>query len=147
MGYHLALSGSGKVGLPFMFNMHQTSARLVSNFILYWLTPFTLAAFTFKALPRPEARWLLLITVGAFSALLWLQIQRCPEDVRKRKNLTRWLALATMLVIGVFGFTNSELLYRQMDLFKAELKGQDLRGVNLTQLRYFMKRYPVKSVS
>ncbi len=69
---------------------------MVSGYLLYWLTPTVLAVFAWKALPRPEGPWL--VVVGSFvaAALAWLQIYR------QKIHRVRWLKRIWILVPVVF---------------------------------------------
>lgn len=107
-------------------NFSSWSARLTATSIFYWLVPFTLAAFAWKAWPRPDGPLLGALTVLVTSSLVFLQIRRCPSESRP------WavpLFLASLITFSAGCFVLIEK--RQLNLFKANLAEKDLRNTNL----------------
>ena len=115
--------------IPSIFNMGERIPRLLARFFFYWLVPAMLGVFTWKALPKPESRLLILTTCMVTGCLVWLRIRRCPEGSRHSWNPLRWAFLLLLLVVSslstVVGY---RLFSRQLYLFKAVLKDKDLRG-------------------
>ena len=122
---------------PFLFNLDNPIAKLLSGFLFYWLSPVVLMIFAWKALPRAEAPWLLCITAALTGSLVWLQIRRCPQSSRRARNPILWvlvvvLATAVTNTAWRMAVAKPPLLSRPLNLFKAQLHGQDLRAANLT---------------
>ncbi len=114
--------------VPFLFNLPHRSSRFLSALLCYWLTPLTLALFTWKSLPLPSFVWLAWTLALVTGWSLWLQIRRAPE-ANRRGNWIRWILLVALAV----GLANLPALrdLRPLALFKADLSGQDLRSRNL----------------
>jgi uncharacterized protein YjbI with pentapeptide repeats len=136
VGYWLTLSRkleSTHPGLPFLFNLRGRAARGFSNFLLYWLVPIILASFAWKALPFPEAPWLILFLGIATVALLFAQIRKRPDSPSRPAVL--WLSVLATVCITVFAavalLTGDGILSRSMNLRRADLSKQDLGGMNL----------------
>ncbi len=125
---------------PYIFNINRKLPKFISGFLIYWLVPFTLTAFTWKALPRPDPEPTIMITVTIVVTwcLVVLQIRRCPDAERKRilRNPPLWI----ILFLAVFGLEETvrlavsdepPLFIRQWNLVGAKLSDADLRGLNL----------------
>lgn len=112
---------------PMLPNFDSWSAKLAILLIFYWIVPITLAYFAWKASPIPNGKYLFYTVIGVGTALILLQIRRCPRDWRI------WglpLLVATYAIFNylVFSVTTS----RELDLFKADLSEQDLRFSDLS---------------
>lgn len=125
---------------PYIFNINRKIPNFISGFLIYWLVPFTLTAFTWKALPRPDPEPTILISVTIIVTwcLVVLQIRRCPGAKKERilRNLPLWLIMffaLTGLEETVRRAVSGEpqFFIRQWDLVGAKLSGADLRGLNL----------------
>ena len=81
VGLHEGLSRNDpfSTGLPFLFNINQPMPRMISRVLLYWLAPLTVTLFVFKALPRSEGPWLVILAAIFFAAMFWLLISRRPH--------------------------------------------------------------------
>jgi uncharacterized protein YjbI with pentapeptide repeats/FtsH-binding integral membrane protein len=142
--------------LPTLFSLDHPMPRLLTAFIFYWLVPLVLLVVTWKATARVE--WgvpLVLLTGLVTVALVFLQIRRCPTSQR-HWNRPLWGVM--VLILGgvaaiLFQFVGyrysegwrredfytamSELviipgwLPRPLNIFRADLKGKWLAGVNL----------------
>jgi uncharacterized protein YjbI with pentapeptide repeats len=137
VGYWLTLSRqleSTHPGLPFLFNLRGRVARGFSNFLFYWLVPAILASFAWKALPFPEAPWLILFLGIATVALLFAQIRKQPDSPSLAGPAVLWLGVFATACITVFAavalLTGDVIISRSMNLRRADLSKQDLRGVN-----------------
>ncbi len=127
---------SGRVPLPFVFNMPSLLTRLLSDGLLYWLVPVVLLVFTWKAAPRSEGIWLLFGTelIGTYIIILKIRLLACstpPTKIQQAQRGTLWLLL--VLLCGLISYTPKLPLYRPLSLFKADLTGLDLRGANLQE--------------
>jgi hypothetical protein len=136
LGYWLSLGKRGEVvGLPYIFNIDNSVANWLANFIFYWLPCFVLGFFVWKALPRHfEASLLYIQTVIFIFFIVVLKIRRLPEARRGFKFINLWfwglLIGASIFCISVF-FVPSPFLFRKMNLHKAKLEEQDLRLARL----------------
>ncbi len=137
VGYWLTLSrqlDSTHPGLPFVFNLRGRTATCFSNFLFYWLVPVILATFAWKALPRPEAPWQILLFGTSTLALLFVQIRRRPELRPRSGSTLLWLAVFATTCITVFAVVGLVLggapISRSLNLSKGDVSKQDLRGVN-----------------
>jgi uncharacterized protein YjbI with pentapeptide repeats len=137
VGYWLTLSRrleSTHPGLPFVFNLRGRVAGYFSNFLFYWLVPVILASFAWKALPRPEAPWPILFFGTSTVALLFAQIRRRLDPPPQAGSAALWLAVfatACITVLAAVGpLLGEALINRPLNLWKADLSKQDLRGVN-----------------
>ena len=85
---------------PFLFNLPYRLPKLLSGFLLYWLAPVVLAAFTAKALPTPQAPILLIVTALATAALAWAQVRRCGDDERRYRAPVLGALFFALVVLG-----------------------------------------------
>ena len=113
--------------LPMLPNFDSSAARFTVWLVYYWIVPATLVYFVWKAWPQPFEGWLLFdSSVVVVALLVALQIRRCSSEWRL------W-AIPMLIVsiiaypIGVYELTTT----RHINLFKADLHNQDLRGTNL----------------
>jgi pentapeptide repeat protein len=113
-----------------IFNMCSPVPRLLSWFLFYWMVPLVLAAFTWKAIPRPEGPMIATLSIAATTLLIWLQIRRCPQ-VRRRWNIPLGVAMIALIALAPFIATRQIPLNRQLSLYQAELKHADLTGFDL----------------
>jgi uncharacterized protein YjbI with pentapeptide repeats len=121
--------------LPFLFNMDSWLARIVTEYVFYWLVPSVLVVFTWKALPRPEAPLLVAATAAVLVIMLSVRIIRLQREWH-RTPVAILSALTLAVVIGVpFVISQKDLrerlVWRPLKLQDAELAGRDLRGFNL----------------
>jgi uncharacterized protein YjbI with pentapeptide repeats len=120
-------------GLPYIFNIDNKSANWLANFIFYWLPCFVLSFFSWKALPRPNESFLLIIqTAIFFTCMVVFRIRRFPDDQHRFKfnapYLFVWLLGVCLLLGTQIGFYD-----RSLDLFKADLGKKDLRDIDLSK--------------
>ena len=108
---------------PMLPNMGSVSARVITWLLFYWLTPVTLAFFTWEAWPRPiEGTLLFWTTIGTTVALTWIQVRRCPARWRG------WAVPGLLLVLLCFCLALHKLTEdRVLNLFAENLSGEDLR--------------------
>jgi uncharacterized protein YjbI with pentapeptide repeats len=137
VGYWLTVSRqleSKYAGLPFVFNLKGRAAVYFSNVLFYWLVPVILATFAWKALPRSEAPWQILLFGVSTIALLLVQIRRRPDLWTRSGSAGLWIAIFATTCFTVFAATGSLLgeavISRPLNLSNADLSKQDLRGVN-----------------
>ena len=111
---------------PMLPNFSGWIAQLTTLGIFYWMVPFTLATFAWKAWPRPGGPLLLVLSVVVALALVALQVRRCP---------TKWRPWAVpLLLVALVVFSAGSLGWadaRRLNLFKVNLANEDLRYVNL----------------
>ena len=142
VGYWLTVSRQLETthpGLPFIFNLRGRTAAYFSNFLFYWLVPAILATFAWKALPRPEAPWEILLFGTSTIALLLVQIRRRSEPRSRSSSALLWLAVFATTCITVFAAVGLLLgetpISRPLNLSKGDVSKQDLRGVNFRRGR------------
>lgn len=132
-----AESKTSMLKIPTLFNLNLIIARLLSVFIFYWLTPITLLIMTLKAIPlRGIGLGLGIVSTMVMSCLLFLQIRRCPSQIRIWLNPLLSLILILILVISTITLLGHEKIRRPLYLFREDLRnsylpGLDLRGANL----------------
>jgi FtsH-binding integral membrane protein len=117
--------------LPTLFSLDHPVPRLLTAFIFYWLVPLVLVTITWKAAAR--LAWglpLACITSLVAAILVFLQIRRCPTFQRQR-NRRRWVVMALIGAWLVAITFNPRWLERPLNIFRADLQGQRLVGVNL----------------
>jgi uncharacterized protein YjbI with pentapeptide repeats len=137
IGYWLTVSRQSEFAhpaLPFVFNLRGRTATYFSNFLFYWLVPAILATFAWKALPRPEAPWLILLLGTSTVALLFVQIRRRSDPRSRTSSALLWLAVFATSCVTVFASVGLLLgeapVSRPLNLSKGDVSKQDLRGVN-----------------
>jgi hypothetical protein len=121
-----------------LFTIGRPISGLLTDFIFFWLVPIILATITWKAFGQIAwGRPLLLVTAMVAVCLLWTQIRRCAA-ARLPKNGVRWVALLVVVALAGLGSWDAEKLRRPLNLFRADLKGEWLEGVDLrdAQMRY-----------
>jgi uncharacterized protein YjbI with pentapeptide repeats len=126
---HRMIAIPPKYRLAMLPNFDAMAARVTVWFAYYWLVPATLVYFLWKAWPRAfEGQLVFLESVLVVAVLAALQIRRCPSAWRL------WAVPILIASIAVYagGLYKSTSL-RTLNLFKAELDGQDLRGANLSR--------------
>jgi hypothetical protein len=70
--------------LPFIFNMQGVVSRILAAILIYWLAPFILFLFAWKAQPYfPGNTSLFCLTTGLIAVMFWLQIRSRPAKTRK----------------------------------------------------------------
>lgn len=134
---HIFISEHRKLDVPpqsmkaALFNIDTPAAKLVVWAIFYWLSPLTLAVFTWKAWPIPPfGQVLLALTIVMASSLSLVQINRFAQGSK------RWAgpAIALVLAVFIFGLWNS-VKSREISLAYATLEGFDFRGTNFDLIR------------
>ncbi len=142
--------------VPMLFALDGAIPRLLTWFILYWLTPVVLFAIARKGAGVPYLAPPLYFVFSATTAgLLFLQIRRREERRHWLICGVLWILFAGLVSMGiytVYDFHNfiqdadaprpvlRERLRRPLDLFRADLTGaylsdQDLRGAFLVAAR------------
>jgi len=114
-----------KLRLPILPNFSSFSAKAAVWLLFYWMTPITLAFFTWKARPV-EGELLFTGSMVVAAVLVILQVRRSPKKWRG------WAFpllgfLFCLFVASLWGLMST----RQLNLFKADLSGKDLRHTNL----------------
>ena len=126
--------------LPFLFNMPGAAPKAFTYLLFYWAVPGLLVVFAWKGLPRPGMPWLVLTAALVTAVLVFLQIRRCPAPVRGLRNAPRWVLFSVLTCLAGMaggdastdtGFLHTLQFSRTLDLRKAWLVDQDLRGLNL----------------
>ena len=137
IGYWLTVSRqleSSHPGLPFVFNLRGRTATCFSNVLFYWLVPVILATFAWKALPRREAPWLILLFGTSTLAFLFVQVGRASDPRSRSGSALLWLAVLATTCTTVFAAVSLLLggapISRPLNLSKGDVSKQDLRGVN-----------------
>lgn len=137
LGYFSAMEKANRNSLretsktPVIFNIEGRMAALISRILLYWMVPFVLCVFTWKALPRQEVSWLIALTGLMVMTTLFMLIRRCPPDERGR-NRTLWVAILLTLIATVTEMPREWRWYpRGLDLYNVDLSAQDLSGMDL----------------
>jgi len=139
VGYWVTLSRqleSAHSGLPFVFNLRGRAAGYFSNFLFYWLVPIILVSFAWKGLPRQEAPWPIFFFGTATCALLFLQVCRRSDRPLQGGSIVLLLAAAATACITIFAVASlllgQGLISRPLNLAKADLSKQEVRGVNFS---------------
>ncbi len=140
VGYWVILSRVPKIKrVPFLFNLPFTGARITSAFLLYWLVLLVLLVFSWKTLPHSSGSLMRLVTILVALVIIGLQIRRCPEN-RREGNNKRWCLGAFLFFamwLSQYLGTSERYLFtspiRALNLYKANLSNQDLKGVILNQ--------------
>lgn len=148
-----------KCTLPFIQNIQTVGAKTVSVYLIYWLTPTALTVFAWKALPRPEGPWLIIICSIVAATMAWLQIYRHQAPLAKwlkRIWILVPIAFVALFIIQAYyhmktlfttnflpsastGFPTDppkeyfprRLFERQLQLRGADLSEQTFQGINL----------------
>jgi Pentapeptide repeats (8 copies) len=146
--------------LPTLFSLDHPVPRLLTAFIFYWLVPLVLLTITWKAAARVEWGVPLVLLTGLVTvALVFLQLRRCPAP-RRKWNRSRWGVIGLIVggmaaitvqfmaqlprlsdfrIVGVRALPRElgqlvvvpHRLPRPLNIFRADLKGKWLAGVNL----------------
>lgn len=119
--------------LPFLFNMENRLAIVLSNFMLYWLPVILLFVFAWKALPRPAAGfWLGLAATGMGIVMAYLRWARCPANAETGRPWLAKLALFVFLFLFLAQIlAGGSVLNRPLRLNQQKLTSLDLREVDL----------------
>jgi hypothetical protein len=133
LGYHRSLGiTQQRQPLPFIFNLQTRTARCITGFLFYVLTPLVLLVFSYKAAPRPEGGLLLFLTAGFTAVLVWLAIRRAAPGTRHVRSWLLWLIEGVLVAtILLHIFDSRSLISRELELAKADLSKQDLSGTDL----------------
>ena len=121
--------------LPYIFNMDNSLARLLSSFLHYWLPVLLLFQFAWKATPQPIAGfWLGLASTGlgifmAYFYMLRLSAERTGGP--HRFILTMFFIFGLLFAIQLA--SGGAVLKRPLLLNGADFKGRDLGGVDLRE--------------
>jgi uncharacterized protein YjbI with pentapeptide repeats len=117
-----------------------SGSPLVSLFIFYIITPLTLVAMSWKSLPRPEASFLIPVTVLFATGLFFLRMWQ----VRRNRKLSHYMLgawLGVNLVFLSLYYVQHNLFHgklrslRSVDMVMAELEKSDFRNVHLSNAR------------
>ena len=119
---------------PYIFNLPDKSAAVISAFLFYWLPPIVLAAFVFKGQPYNDFEYQILqVSLIVTMLFVLLAIRRCPDARRKFQNPVLWLVLLVLFVsINIDSLDGPE---RRLNLIRANLIHVSLRDVNLSRAR------------
>ena len=129
---HIFLSEHMKIEVPAqsrkaaLFNLDSPIAKSVVWLIFYWISPVTLAVFTWKAWPIPTGGYILFgCTLVLAAALSFVQIRRCAPARRA------WAAPLTVAVLVLFvAALATSVATRKISLAYATLEGFDFRQTN-----------------
>ena len=142
--YLQSIPSSATERIPYVFNLESVAAKLISGFALDWIVPAVLCCFAWKALPRPEAPWLILITATMITATLFTLLRRISAE---RTGMRRALTLLFFLTFSVstvelgarffynfspFGIART-LKLRKATLSELDLSSLDFRGAIMTE--------------
>jgi uncharacterized protein YjbI with pentapeptide repeats len=120
--------------LPYIFNVESRTAATLSWLVFYWLPPAVLAWFVYRALPRPEAPLLVLLTGALTAGLIFVQLRR--GKLGWPRPCLWVLLLVTLLLSGhtLWAAIRGEpmVLDRELELTGESLKGFDLGHSNLS---------------
>src|SRR6266850_894646 len=124
-------SGPFIMQVPTLFSLNNPVSRRLTTFIFYWLVPLVLGAIAWKASIRLAWGCPLVVITGLIAVVLFfLRIRRCPTSQRKW-NRPYWVVMV-LIVVGIVGIMfNPEKLERQLNIFRADLKGKWLGGADL----------------
>jgi uncharacterized protein YjbI with pentapeptide repeats len=116
------------------FNLESTSARLLTNFSFYVLTPCILLFFCWKALPLPSAFQVESIALVGITFLLWLWIRRCDGRTRLLWNIPKWAFLLCVIIPSyLYVWFTDKQPPRALSLQGSDLRGKDLFAFNLAR--------------
>jgi hypothetical protein len=139
---HLFLQSSVDLGrpqganpLPYLFNMKNPLALILSGFLHYWLPVLLLFQFAWKAIPQPMAGfWLGLASIGIGIAMAYLHMARMRTEAEGiPRQLTRVMFFAFSLLLAIQMASGGAMLKRSLMLNKAEFEGLDLRDVDFRE--------------
>ena len=127
--------------VPAIFSFSDLLPSFVTNFIFYWFVPLVLCFLAYKAFALKELIcWMFYVASFVTLGLLFLQINRCPENPQKklrRWNIPRWIIL--VLLVAVMGYFPSvadsfrrPLNLQREDLHEAPLQGLDLSDADMS---------------
>ena len=143
IGTYILHEGKHGNSKPFLFNLKGFIPKHFSVFLLYWMGPVTVGVFTWKALPRQEAPFLIWLTAAYFAIMFWLVICRRRNPRTVLKGIWPWAGFlcSITILIGSVGYQENRggfysrfnLFQRSHDLYGADLKDKDLRMLNLNE--------------
>lgn len=146
--------------LPLIFNINSRSAHILSTFIFYWLPYLVLWAFMWKAIPRPEGFYFLLMNTIVGLLLVFLYIRRNHLRLIKTKNgnvfhAVLWIAMLILLfdfirisfVTDHNEFTEKFTKLRQLNLNRADLSQHYLTRLKLTRARIIRTNFREANLS
>ena len=117
--------------LPFLFNMN--TAKKFTQIIFYLLPFTTLCFFIWKALPRPNDAYLVMLLtlsycIGSLWAKMNMEDSRLSEVSKKSYLIAFW---AAVLFFFVQAYNIKPFFSRPLNLYKANLANHDLKGTDL----------------
>lgn len=140
-GQLLALKKRGvQVSQAFLFTMPGRTANTVAELIFYAFLPLVLAWSSWKALFRPEAPFLVALTLASMVVLAIVHQRRSVSAAWPLPIVARAATgLAAALAIGFVGYASwvgwqGLVEKRSIDLVNADLSRADLSGVDLKDL-------------
>jgi len=121
--------------LPYLFNMENSLAVILSGFLHYWLPVLLLFQFAWKATPQPMAGfWLGLASTGMGIAMAYLHMARMSaENGRLARRITRVMFFAFGLLFAIQLASGGAMLKRPLMLDDAKFEGRDLSGFDFRE--------------
>ena len=138
---HLFLQSAAELGkpqganpLPYVFNMENPIAIIMSGFLHYWLPVLLLFQFAWKATPQPMAGfWLGLVSIGLGIVMAYLHLARMSAESKGiPRQITRIMFFAFSLLFAIQMASGGAVLKRSLMLDGAEFENRDLRGFDFT---------------
>jgi len=122
----------GAIPLPYIFNMDNPLAVILSGFLHYWLPVLLLFQFTWKAIPQPMAGfWLGLASAGMGIVMVYLHMTRIStERAGNPQWFSRLMFYGFGLLFAIQLASGGSVLKRPLLLDDAGFKGRDLSGVD-----------------
>jgi hypothetical protein len=116
------------LGLPYLFNLPGRFARLLSDFLFYWLVPVVICYFVWKGSPRSSAP--LQIRLSAFVVIAFLVFQLCRrQDLTLLfKSFLRLVVLSFLVLAVVPARWQRSVINRKLVLRSEDLSNQGFAG-------------------
>jgi uncharacterized protein YjbI with pentapeptide repeats len=115
--------------LPYLFNMKNPLAIIVSSFLHYWLPVLLLFQFAWKATPHPMAGfWLGLLSISVGIVMAYLYLARTSEEsgaIPRRLNRVIFFIFALLFAMQMA--SGGAMLKRTLMLDGAQFENRDLR--------------------
>jgi hypothetical protein len=140
MYLHLFLQSSSDLArpqganpLPYLFNMENPLAIILSGFLHYWLPVLLLFQFAWIAAPQPMAGfWLGLVSIGMGIVMAYLHMARTSgENEGIARQLTRVMFFTFCLLFALQMASGGAMVKRSLMLEGANLENTKLSGANL----------------